>query len=107
MSGLFNQPRGSGSVVEHLLAKEKVAGSNPVFRSKIQWTSGPIAVRFAFSGDPLRYPFAAKRGRGGMADAAVLNTAGATRAGSNPAVRTHRKSLKIRGFSRIVTSAGR
>ena len=26
--------RGSGSVVEHLLAKEKVAGSNPVFRSK-------------------------------------------------------------------------
>src|SRR5665811_2139006 len=24
---------GSGSVVEHLLAKEKVAGSNPVFRS--------------------------------------------------------------------------
>src|SRR5699024_1396899 len=25
--------RGSGSVVEHLLAKEKVAGSNPVFRS--------------------------------------------------------------------------
>src|SRR5687767_13909730 len=28
-----DQPRGSGSVVEHLLAKEKVAGSNPVFRS--------------------------------------------------------------------------
>src|SRR3954463_16271586 len=26
--------RGSGSVVEHLLAKEKVAGSNHVFRSK-------------------------------------------------------------------------
>src|SRR5688572_10245945 len=26
--------RGSGSVVEHLLAKEKVAGSNPVFRSR-------------------------------------------------------------------------
>ena len=26
---------GSGSVVEHLLAKEKVAGSNPVFRSTI------------------------------------------------------------------------
>ncbi len=25
---------GSGSVVEHLLAKEKVAGSNPVFRSE-------------------------------------------------------------------------
>ena len=24
---------GSGSVVEHLLAKEKVTGSNPVFRS--------------------------------------------------------------------------
>ena len=24
---------GSGSVVEHLLAKERVAGSNPVFRS--------------------------------------------------------------------------
>jgi hypothetical protein len=28
-------PRGSGSVVEHLLAKEKVAGSNPVFRSRV------------------------------------------------------------------------
>ena len=27
--------RGSGSVVEHLLAKEKVAGSNPVFRSSV------------------------------------------------------------------------
>ena len=24
---------GSGSVVEHLLAKEKVVGSNPIFRS--------------------------------------------------------------------------
>ena len=29
-----NGVRGSGSVVEHLLAKEKVAGSNPVFRSR-------------------------------------------------------------------------
>src|SRR6187200_243859 len=29
-------PCGSGSVVEHLLAKEKVAGSNPVFRSNLQ-----------------------------------------------------------------------
>ena len=28
-------PCGSGSVVEHLLAKEKAAGSNPVFRSRI------------------------------------------------------------------------
>ena len=27
---------GSGSVVEHLLAKEKVAGSSPVFRSKLE-----------------------------------------------------------------------
>ena len=27
-------PGGSGSVVERLLAKEKVAGSNPVFRSR-------------------------------------------------------------------------
>jgi hypothetical protein len=27
---------GSGSVVEHLLAKEKVAGSNPVFRSNMR-----------------------------------------------------------------------
>ena len=25
---------GSGSVLEHLLAKEKVVGSNPIFRSK-------------------------------------------------------------------------
>lgn len=30
-----------------------------------------------------------------MADAAVLNTAGATRAGSNPAVRTYLYSLDI------------
>ena len=32
--------RGSGSVVEHLLAKEKVAGSNPVFRSKRSFREG-------------------------------------------------------------------
>ncbi len=31
---------GSGSVVEHLLAKERVVGSNPIFRSK----SLPLAV---------------------------------------------------------------
>src|SRR5215213_3018943 len=42
--------------------------------------------------------FAAKRGRGGMADAAVLNTAGATRAGSNPAVRTPKNSRISRTF---------
>gem|GEM_PF-1029757 len=29
----FGTPGGSGSVVEHLLAKQRVAGSNPVFRS--------------------------------------------------------------------------
>ncbi len=34
-----NPKRGSGSAVEHLLAKEKVAGSNPVFRS----TPGDVA----------------------------------------------------------------
>ena len=28
---------GSSSAVEHLLAKEGVAGSNPVFRSKPKW----------------------------------------------------------------------
>ena len=27
-------PSGSGSAVEHLLAKERVVGSNPIFRSK-------------------------------------------------------------------------
>src|SRR5699024_6969456 len=64
--------RGSGSVVEHLLAKEKVAGSNPVFRSRK--TAGPMDRLFYFSadvvdrlnerlnilkergGDPVRYP---------------------------------------------------
>ena len=34
-SGIHSLQRGSGSVVEHLLAKERVAGSNPVFRSHI------------------------------------------------------------------------
>ena len=33
--------RGSGSVVERLLAKEKVAGSNPVFRS-IFYPGSPV-----------------------------------------------------------------
>jgi hypothetical protein len=39
--------RGSGSVVEHLLAKEKVAGSNPVFRSKNRFTiAGHVGPAF-------------------------------------------------------------
>ena len=36
-------------MVEHLLAKEKVAGSNPVFRSKK--TAGPMDRLFCFSAD--------------------------------------------------------
>ena len=32
-AGIMLDESGSGSVVEHLLAKEGVAGSNPVFRS--------------------------------------------------------------------------
>ena len=41
-------PGGSGSVVEHLLAKEKVAGSNPVFRSKMVSKPGQMVRFFAF-----------------------------------------------------------
>ena len=41
---------GSGSVVEHLLAKEKVAGSNPVFRSTIVVTKEGLGTNLeAFS----------------------------------------------------------
>ena len=83
-------------MVEHLLAKEKVAGSNPVFRSKI-WQvgsagpSGPFVVSAEAGRSALLpgiFPSRARCGRGGTADATVLNTVGATRAGSNPAVRT-------------------
>ncbi len=48
-------PRGSGSVVEHLLAKEKVAGSNPVFRSRLARTK--IRAFLCPVGDSrIRYP---------------------------------------------------
>ena len=43
--------RGSGSVVERLLAKEKVAGSIPVFRSKFISGRGAPGV---CAGAPLR-----------------------------------------------------
>ena len=36
---------GSGSVVEYLLAKERVAGSNPVFRSKKEMATSPSWLR--------------------------------------------------------------
>ncbi len=40
--------RGSGSVVEHHLAKVRVAGSNPVFRSEytllVEWPRGEAAA---------------------------------------------------------------
>ena len=75
-------------MVEHLLAKEKVAGSNPVFRSQI--VKAPLdreGLLFLWR-DMMSWAW--RRGRGGKADATVLNTVGATRAGSNPAVRTSR-----------------
>ena len=37
---------GSGSVVEHLLAKERVEGSNPFFRSNLNQTKSPGAGGF-------------------------------------------------------------
>ncbi len=40
---------GSGSVVERLLAKEKVAGSNPVFRSSEGRCFGPFYFLFVLS----------------------------------------------------------
>jgi hypothetical protein len=41
---------GSGSVVEHLLAKERVAGSNPVFRSRglSRETDGQVSLPIRF-----------------------------------------------------------
>src|SRR5829696_4829328 len=67
--------RGSGSVVEHLLAKEKVAGSNPVFRSSV---TRALPGSFRVLGS--RHTVCSRSrvllcGRGGMADAAVLKTA--------------------------------
>ena len=84
-------PAEVAQLVEHLLAKEKVAGSNPVFRSSSlveRAIDGPFCVSMVSCCGILIQPC----GRGGMADAAVLNIAGATRAGSNPAVRTPQKS---------------
>ena len=67
--------RGSGSVVEHLLAKEKVAGSNPVFRSSVT-RAAPGCFRVLRSGRAVCSRSGSwQRGRGGMADAAVLKTA--------------------------------
>ena len=37
---------GSGSVVEHLLAKERVVGSNPIFRSTILFLSYPFRIPY-------------------------------------------------------------
>ena len=103
-------------MVEHLLAKEKVAGSNPVFRSR--WTG----IARLFSVPPIhlfgnmvslqhgrgawRYPQRGddadqivERGRGGMADATVLNTVGETRAGSNPAARIRQHERHVTGIA--------
>ncbi len=41
-------PRGSGSGVERLLAKEKVAGSNPVSRSERRQMAAFCSVRRVF-----------------------------------------------------------
>jgi hypothetical protein len=38
----LDSPSGSGSVVEHLLAKEGVASSNLVFRSNFFWRRGQV-----------------------------------------------------------------
>ena len=40
---------GSGSVVEHLLAKEKVVGSNPIFRSISLFAPNFMAEVIAFA----------------------------------------------------------
>ena len=40
---------GSGSVVEHLLAKERVEGSNPFFRSNLNQTKSPGSGGFFFA----------------------------------------------------------
>ena len=83
-------------MVEHLLAKEKVAGSNPVFRS-----SFPLSPHFAVL---ILVTIAAQATRvssrsatmascsrsGGMVDAAVSKTVeGKPHAGSNPAFGTN------------------
>ena len=62
-------------MVEHLLAKEKVAGSNPVFRSSVNRAS-PGCFRVHEPGHTgCSRSVTWQRGRGGMADAAVLKTA--------------------------------
>jgi hypothetical protein len=61
---------GSGSVVEHLLAKEKVASSNLVFRS------GKALTGAFFRAWVRLLALWRHCGNGGMADAAVLKTAG-------------------------------
>ena len=63
-------------MVEHLLAKEKVAGSNPVFRSSV--TRAMARVFSCTRIESTQYALgreSCQRGRGGMADAAVLKTA--------------------------------
>ena len=62
-------------MVEHLLAKEKVAGSNPVFRSANR--PGHARAGFSLPGLVTGMQHLMPSGRGGTADAAVLKTVGA------------------------------
>jgi hypothetical protein len=73
--------RGSGSVVEHHLAKVRVAGSNPVFRSRVsrRVREGPFVssgarpgrVRGRFTSRPGTRPSPARGDGRGLAGSAV------------------------------------
>src|SRR5215218_2103219 len=91
---LGQNQRGSGSVVEHLLAKEKVAGSNPVFRSNVT-----RALPGCFRVLGPRHTVCSRsrsceRGRGGMADAAVLKTVRPPSDFSLTSLRSHQGSVE-------------
>jgi hypothetical protein len=81
-------------VVEHLLAKEKAAGSNPVFRSST--TRAPARVFSMAAGKSfLSSGRDGASGRGGMADAAVLKTAEGQPSCGFESRRPHQFSLEL------------
>jgi hypothetical protein len=63
-------------------------GEGREFESRLPLRNGPLGGRF-FVPAIMAVDAPPSRGTGGMADAAVLNTAGETRPGSNPGFRTY------------------
>ena len=93
----FGTTSGSGSVVEHLLAKERVASSNLVFRSFLRMADSRWHMALQINARPQsrgRYQLFAQGRRSQVAKAGVCKT---PIAGSNPAVASKSAIPRRRG----------